>query len=61
MNTLTQDEILSIQTLPLKFILAAAQGQIDLNALARRELASRGLDGNGKWVGFTAAKALLAG
>lgn len=41
---LTQDELLSIQVLPINLILAAANGQIDLNALAREQLANRGLD-----------------
>lgn len=63
MNTsstaLTEDEILSIQTLPLKLILAGANELIDLNALAREELASRGLDLSGKWIGFDQARALL--
>ena len=62
MNTaqtaLTQDELLSIQTLPLKLILAAANGQIDLNEMARDELASRGLDQSGEWVGFDQARAM---
>jgi hypothetical protein len=63
MNTtqtaLTQDDLLSIQTLPLKLILAAANGQIDLNEMARDELANCGLDLSGKWVGFDQARALL--
>ncbi|SDY23622.1 hypothetical protein [Nitrosomonas sp. Nm58] len=58
-TALTQDELLSIQTLPIKLILAAANGQIDLNAMARDELISRGLDLTGKWVGFEKARATL--
>lgn len=58
-TTLTQDELLSIQSLPFKLILAAANGQVDLNAMARDELANRGLDQSGKWVGFDQARALL--
>lgn len=58
-TTLTQDELLSIQTLPLKLILAAANGQIDLNEMARNQLANRGLDLSGKWVGFEKARELL--
>lgn len=57
-TTLSQDELLSIQTLPLKLILAAANGQIDFNEMARNELANRGLDLSGKWVGFTKAREL---
>ena len=58
-TALTQDELLSIQTLPIKLILAAANGQIDLNEMARDELANRGLDLTGKWVGFEKARATL--
>jgi len=32
---------------------AVARGELDLNALAVRELRSRGFDSNGNWVGFT--------
>ena len=60
MNTKpTHDEILSIQVLPISVLIAAANQQLDLNALAREELAARGLDSNGKWVGFNKARALL--
>jgi hypothetical protein len=33
-------------------LVAAANGQVDLLAFAKRELANRGLDQNGQWVGF---------
>lgn len=36
-------------------LLAAAAGLIDPVLLARRELANRGLDGEGVWVGFDRA------
>jgi hypothetical protein len=36
-------------------LLAAAAGLIDPTLLARRELASRGLDADGTWVGFDRA------
>lgn len=55
----TTDEILSIQVLPISVLVAAATQQLDLNTLAREELASRGLDVSGKWVGFKKAGALL--
>lgn len=58
-TTLTADEISAIQVLPIQLIIAAANGQLDLNALAKKELASRGLDPSGKWVGFEQARALL--
>lgn len=53
------DELLSIQTLPIKLIIAAANGKIDLNQMAREELANRGLDLSGKWIGFDQARAAL--
>jgi len=34
-----------------------AKGEIDANFYARKELANRGLDLNGNWIGFKAAKA----
>ena len=37
-------------------LLQAIRGEIDLNTLAKEELANRGLDGNGVWVGFARAK-----
>jgi hypothetical protein len=37
-------------------LLAIAASLIDPVALARRELASRGLDGDGAWVGFDRAR-----
>lgn len=57
--TLTADEISAIQVLPIKLIIAAANGQINLNTLAKKELASRGLNQSGTWVGFEQARALL--
>ncbi len=33
-----------------------ASGEIDANELAKKELANRGLNNQGKWVGFEAAK-----
>ena len=39
-----------------KVLAAAARGEIDLNRLAREELAARGLDNKGVWVGFDRAK-----
>lgn len=45
-----------LQTFPTAVLLAAARGEIDLNALARGELASRGLGKAGEWIGFPAAE-----
>ncbi len=53
---LTVDELGFIQIALTKVLAAAARGEIDLNRLAREELASRGLDDQGVWVGFPRAK-----
>ena len=55
-NRFTADELGFIQTALTKVLAAAARGEIDLNRLAREELASRGLDDQGVWVGFPRAK-----
>ena len=52
----TVDELGFIQTALAKVLTAAARGEIDLNRLAREELAARGLDMQGVWVGFDRAK-----
>jgi hypothetical protein len=52
----TVDELGFLQTALTKVLAAAARGEIDLNRLAREELANRGLDTQGKWVGFTQAR-----
>lgn len=51
----TTDELGFIQSAPTEVLAAAARGEIDLNLLARQEMAARGLDAQGKWVGFKAA------
>ena len=38
----------------------ALNGTINLQDLAAKELANRGLDGHGKWVGFDRAAEILA-
>jgi hypothetical protein len=48
-----------LQTFDTRFLLAIHQGDVDVVALARRELAMRGLDGSGRWVGFAKAGELL--
>ena len=55
------DDLLAIQTLPTDVLLAAAAGRLDLNALARTTIADRGLDHDGRWVGFPAAEKIWAG
>lgn len=44
-----------LQTASTDLLMRVASGEIDLNLLARLELANRGLDGEGKWVGFKKA------
>lgn len=39
-----------------KLFIDSAQGKVDLNDLAKYILANRGLDSNGKWMGFEQAK-----
>jgi hypothetical protein len=55
-NEFTVDEIGFIQIALTKVLAAVARGELDLNRLAREELAARGLDKQGEWVGFEAAK-----
>ena len=55
-NEFTVDELGFIQTALTKVLAAAARGELDLNRLARQELAARGLDDHGVWVGFPRAK-----
>ena len=44
-----------LQTLDTRFLVAIHHGDVDVVALARRELMSRGLNGDGRWVGFAKA------
>ena len=52
----TTDEIGFIQIADTKVLLMVAKGEVDLNLVAREELANRGLGLNGKWVGFQKAR-----
>ena len=52
----TVDEVGFIQIAMTKVLAAVARGELDLNRLAREELAARGLDDKGVWVGFDRAK-----
>lgn len=56
---ISYDDASILQTASVDFLLAAARGRIDLNGMARAELASRGLGPDGKWVGFDAAAAAI--
>ena len=55
-NEFTIDEVGFIQIALTKVLAAVARGEFDLNRLAREELAARGQDKRGQWVGFDAAK-----
>jgi len=50
------DEIGFIQIAEAKVLAAVARGEIDLNRIAREELANRGLGLHGEWVGFEKAR-----
>jgi hypothetical protein len=52
----TVDELGFIQIAQTKVLAAVARGELDLNLLARKELAGRGLDNQGIWIGFDRAK-----
>ena len=54
----TVDELGFIQTTLTKVLCAVAAGELDLNQLAKEELASRGLDLEGNWVSFDRARQL---
>jgi len=54
-NRFTVDELGFIQLALTEVLAAVARGELDLNKLAREELAARGLDQNGQWVGFQKA------
>lgn len=45
-----------LQPLPTELLNAMAKGEVDTQAIAARLMAERGLDGEGKWVGFEKAK-----
>ena len=55
----THDQIGVVQLFDTAVLAAVARGALDLNLIARQALASRGLDHNGVWVGFAAARALI--
>jgi len=59
-STFTTDQLGFIQTALTAVLAAAARGEIDLNRLAREELANRGLDTHGEWVGFDTARKIHA-
>jgi hypothetical protein len=54
----SDDQLAFIQTADTAILVAAASGRLDLSELARLELAHRGLDHEGQWVGFERARAI---
>jgi len=50
------DELQFIQIVPARVLAAVACQDLDLNLLAREELANRGYDQRGVWVGFRRAR-----
>jgi hypothetical protein len=44
-----------IQTIDTRFLLAIHHGDVDVAAIARREMMNRGIDGSGRWVGYAKA------
>ena len=45
-----------LQPLPTELLLAMAKGEVDTQAIAAQLMAGRGLDEQGKWVGFEKAE-----
>lgn len=50
------DDLGFIQIAPTRILAAVARGEINLNRIAREELANRGLGCFGEWVGFEKAR-----
>lgn len=48
-----------LQTFDTRFLIAIHHSDVDVLNLVRRELANRGVDGSGRWVGFAQAAAAL--
>ena len=48
-----------LQTFDTRFLVAIHHGDVDIVTLARQELMNRGINGDGRWVGFAKAGELL--
>lgn len=57
LGPLTLDQIDFLHLAPLCALVATANGALDLNRLAHQELANRGYNRSGIWVGFIMARA----
>ena len=55
------DDAYFLQTAKTELVRLMATGQVDATGLARREMAQRGLNENGAWIGFAAAAKLWEG
>ena len=53
-----QDLADHLQMVKTDTLCAALRGEIDVEQLLREELAGRGVDGSGQWIGFKAATEL---
>jgi hypothetical protein len=56
----SDDQLSFIQLATTTVLARVARGELDLKALARRELANRGCDPSGQWVGLERARRALA-
>ena len=54
-QSIAHDLAEQLQVFDTRFLLAIHHGDVSVADLARRELASRGIDGSGRWVGFAMA------
>ena len=52
------DDAMILQIAKTRLLLLMATGQVDATQMARHELAQRGLNENGAWIGFPAAAEL---
>ncbi len=60
LGSVSVDQVAFLQAVPASVLVEVSAGRVDLNLLAREELANRGYDQNGVWVGFRVAADLLA-
>jgi hypothetical protein len=60
-QALDRDVAEALQMFDVRLLSAIARGEVNAVQLARQELANRGLNGIGKWVGFEKAQRLAAG
>jgi hypothetical protein len=59
MNKPAQKDIEYFQTIDSEILARAAKGEVDLNYLAKFELTQRGLNFDGRWIGFKESAKLL--